>query len=616
MDVPTVFYEYQSLDSSSRRLSFDFSPALNTSCRGLWCLSNPLDPSSRGQGPENVEGLAEAIVAAFDESDDKLNRVRRHRDTFPAWIFARLQDHLDRVLAIVYGEHWEKIEAKSDQGRHQKKAATSLGLSHPHQLYVWYGEQAVASRRCWQADWAVLSDMSAEQLFDSLLEVRIDIVDSQRNPAITDNYLEHPFASRDFAKLKNKRKQPRAATADTSDLHFRPKANLLPVPENNNSNNNNKESSEGEHEDKDPTPSLPEAEDRSEQPASRGSPGGTQDQGEPESHHSSPRASHSLSRQDKARPVDKSSTRQREASEIDPTPQGDIPRTIIADHPSRILSISPGVPRGGRFDSLVRNSADFEESLAEFNWVPPSREDTPDSGVNVPIADTASEDSEQFFDSFSDPMQADAMTPLREGKVRQARRQAMAQSNTNAQDILSQATDMLKDVTNQERVDGYYEELVQNDKEEAEATLTQLRQDYINRLDRIQRLPSLQLLEVVRESIQKLSDIIEEPLPPRFDDEDGTLGLNGLPQTFGQRDAPVDAWNAQAAADQRERVRSSSAGSSEKQDELSSKQSTSDKLSTNGSDGHVRDREAEFQHLSTADRELDDDDASASIDRY
>lgn len=121
-------------------------------------------------------------------------------------------------------------------------------------------------------------------------------------------------------------------------------------------------------------------------------------------------------------------------------------------------------------------------------------------------------------------------------------------------------------------------------------------------------------LEVVRESIRKLSDIIEEPLPPRFDDEDGTLGLNGLPQTFGQRDAPVDAWNAQAAADQRERVRSSSAGSSEKQDELSSNQSTSDKLSTNGSDGYVRDREAEFQHLSTADRELDDDDASASID--
>lgn len=420
--------------------------------------------------------------------------MRRHRDNFPGWIFARLQDHLDRVLAIVYGEHWENIEAKADQGRHQKKAATSLGLSHPHQLYVWYGEQAVASRRCWQADWAVLSDMSAEQLFNSLLQVRIDTVDSQRNPAITDNYLDHPFASRDFAKLKNKRKQPRAATADTSDLHFRPKANLLPVPENNNSNNNNKESSEGEHEDKDPTPSLPEAEDRSEQPASRGSPGGTQDQGEPESHHSSPRASHSLSRQDKARPVDKSSTRQREASEIDPTPQGDIPRTIIADHPSRILSISPGVPRGGRFDSLVRNSADFEESLAEFNWVPPSREDTPDSGVNVPIADTASEDSEQFFDSFSDPMQADAMTPLREDKVRQARRQAMAQSNTNAQDILSQATDMLKDVTNQERVDGYYEELVQNDKEEAEATLTQLRQDYINRLDRIQRLPSLQLV--------------------------------------------------------------------------------------------------------------------------
>lgn len=81
-------------------------------------------------------------------------QVGRHRKPFAAYAAEALPKHqLVRVLDIVYAEHWnQNLAAFKKEASYRTRAARDLDLEHHLYLYLWFGENAVASLECWKSD--------------------------------------------------------------------------------------------------------------------------------------------------------------------------------------------------------------------------------------------------------------------------------------------------------------------------------------------------------------------------------------------------------------------------------------------------------------------------------
>ncbi|WYZ36405.1 hypothetical protein EsH8_XIV_000005 [Colletotrichum jinshuiense] len=148
---------------------------------------------------QELDRLLNNIVTALGKSDSYLRRqwtelrqtfsaqltrtprARRHRKPFAAYAVDALPSRqLLRVLDIVYADHWNhNVAAAKKEESYRTRAARDLGLEHHFYLYLWFGEDA------------------------------------------SDNYLEDPFISRDFTRVKQQGAQEQESLADEAEYQDR-----------------------------------------------------------------------------------------------------------------------------------------------------------------------------------------------------------------------------------------------------------------------------------------------------------------------------------------------------------------------------------------------------------
>ncbi|KAF3805850.1 hypothetical protein GCG54_00015410 [Colletotrichum gloeosporioides] len=96
------------------------------------------------------EQLAKAyddLASGYQKHDSKLPKTRP-RIPFAEWASREIEGPiLRRVLEARFEAHWDSLK-KSEQTR-RVQALEALGLEHSGELYMWFGEAAVASRDAW-----------------------------------------------------------------------------------------------------------------------------------------------------------------------------------------------------------------------------------------------------------------------------------------------------------------------------------------------------------------------------------------------------------------------------------------------------------------------------------
>ncbi|KAF4929029.1 hypothetical protein CGCVW01_v001655 [Colletotrichum viniferum] len=142
-------------------------------------------------GPKNASNLSELVKAfaeAFKASQEQLAKAyddlasgyqkhdsklpkNRPRIPFAEWASREIEGPiLRRVLEVRFESHWDSLK-KSEQTR-RVQALEALGLEHSGELYIWFGEPAVASREAWLGLGSL--EVTAATLFSEIIAGRAE----------------------------------------------------------------------------------------------------------------------------------------------------------------------------------------------------------------------------------------------------------------------------------------------------------------------------------------------------------------------------------------------------------------------------------------------------------
>ncbi|KAJ5005558.1 hypothetical protein K4K48_006788 [Colletotrichum sp. SAR 10_66] len=179
-------------------------------------------------GPKNASNLSELVKAfaeAFKASQEQLAKAyddlasgyqkyesklpkNRLRVPFAEWASREIEGPiLRRVLEARFESHWDSLK-KSEQAR-RNQALEALGLEHSGELYLWFGEAAVASREAWLGLDSL--EVTAATLFSEIIAGRAE--KSSRPP----HYLRTTFTPSEV--IAAKKRLPRIKPEVTKKRH-------------------------------------------------------------------------------------------------------------------------------------------------------------------------------------------------------------------------------------------------------------------------------------------------------------------------------------------------------------------------------------------------------------
>ncbi|KAI8210177.1 hypothetical protein K4K52_012675 [Colletotrichum sp. SAR 10_76] len=179
-------------------------------------------------GPKNASNLSELVKAfaeAFKASQEQLAKAyddlasgyqkhesklpkNRLRIPFAEWASREIEGPvLRRVLEARFESHWDSLK-KSEQAR-RNQALEALGLEHSGELYLWFGEAAVASREAWLGLDSL--EVTAATLFSEIIAGRAE--KSSRPP----HYLRTTFTPSEV--IAAKKRLPRIKPEVTKKRH-------------------------------------------------------------------------------------------------------------------------------------------------------------------------------------------------------------------------------------------------------------------------------------------------------------------------------------------------------------------------------------------------------------